>query len=169
VWLVAAVFIFASNLYQFDFSHTFLFHVIMSYKQKQSDFWHCIYRASVHQLFVDFRKVHNSGGRSCTIFFLRLASPWNYKVTKKMCLNETYSRVRVHKHLSVRFPIKNGLKRVDALSPLLFSSALGYAIRRVQANQEGLKLNETHQLLVHADDVNILRGSIRKIQKLSNR
>jgi hypothetical protein len=31
----------------------------------------------------------------------------------KMCLNETYSRVRVGKHLSDRFPIKNGLKQGD--------------------------------------------------------
>jgi hypothetical protein len=32
----------------------------------------------------------------------------------KMCLNETYSRVQVGKHLSDRFPIKNGLKQGDA-------------------------------------------------------
>jgi hypothetical protein len=37
----------------------------------------------------------------------------------KMCLSETYSRVRVGKHLSDTFPIKNGLKQGDALSPLL--------------------------------------------------
>jgi len=29
----------------------------------------------------------------------------------KMCLNETYSRVRVGKHLSDIFPIKNGLNK----------------------------------------------------------
>jgi hypothetical protein len=39
------------------------------------------------------------------------------------------------------------------------------AIRRVQANQEGLKLNGTHQLVVYADDVNILGGSMHAIRK----
>jgi hypothetical protein len=36
----------------------------------------------------------------------------------KMCLNETYSKVRIGKHLSGSFPIQNGLKQ-DALLPLL--------------------------------------------------
>ena len=50
----------------------------------------------------------------------------------KMSLTETYSRIRVGKNMSDMFPIMNGLKYGDALSPLLFNFALGYAIRRVQ-------------------------------------
>jgi hypothetical protein len=57
------------------------------------------------------------------------------------------------------------LKQGDVLSPLLFNFALEYAIRKVQANQEGLKLNGTHQFSVYADHVNILGGSIHNIRK----
>jgi hypothetical protein len=67
-----------------------------------------------------------------------------------MCLSETYSRVRVEKHLFDMFPIKNGFKQRDALSPVLLDLALECVIRKVQVNQEGLKLNGTHQLLVFA-------------------
>ena len=84
-----------------------------------------------------------------------------------MCLTETYSRVRVSKNLSDRFPIRNGLKRGDALTPLLFNFALEYAIKRVQVNQDGLKLNGTHQLPTYADDVNILGGIVHTVKKIA--
>jgi len=83
----------------------------------------------------------------------------------KMCLNETYGRVRVSKHLSDMFHVKNGLKQGDALLPLLFSFPSEYVIRRFQVNQDGLKLSGTHQILVYAYDINILGGSVCTIQR----
>jgi hypothetical protein len=82
-----------------------------------------------------------------------------------MCLNETYSKVSIGKHLSDSFPIQNGLKQGDAPSPLLFNFALEYAIRYVQESQVGLKLNGTNQLLDYADDMNLLEDNIDTIRK----
>jgi len=85
-----------------------------------------------------------------------------------MSLTETYNRVWVGKNVSDRFPIRNGLKKGDVLSPMFFHFPLEYAIRRVQVNQDGLKLNGTHQLLAYADDVNILGGSIHTLKEIKN-
>jgi hypothetical protein len=125
------------------------------------------YNEAVHQLFVDFKEPYDSVRREIlynilTQFGIRM------KLVRliKMCLNETYSAFWVSKHLSDIFPIRNGLKHRDVLSPLLFNFSLDYAIRRVQVNQDGLQLNGTHQLLVYADDVNILDGSVHTIKKI---
>jgi len=44
-----------------------------------------------------------------------------------------------------------------------------YAIRSFKGNQDSLKLNGTHQLLIYADDVNILGGNVHTyIKKNTN-
>jgi sorting nexin-29 len=67
--------------------------------------------------------------------------------------------------MSDSFPIQNGLEQGDALMLLLFNVALEYAIRKVQGNQAGLKLNGTLQLVAYADDVNLLGDNIDIINK----
>jgi hypothetical protein len=69
--------------------------------------------------------------------------------------------------LSDSFPIQNGLKQRDALSALPFDFAFEYAIRKVQENQVGLKLNVTHQFLAYADDVNLLGDNIDTIKRMT--
>ena len=82
-----------------------------------------------------------------------------------MCLNETYSRVWVDEHLSDMFLIQNGPITGDALLSVLFNFAFEYAIRGVEVNQDGLKLNCTYQLLVYADDVNMWGGRVLDIER----
>jgi hypothetical protein len=53
--------------------------------------------------------------------------------------------------------------------PLLFNFAVEYAIAKVQVNKVGLKLNGTHQLLVYADDVNLLEDNIDTIRERKTR
>ena len=58
----------------------------------------------------------------------------------------TRSKVRIENYLSSSFPIENGLKQGDALSPLLFNFALEYAIRKGKETNLGLDMNGTHQV-----------------------
>jgi hypothetical protein len=118
----------------------------------------------VHQLFTDFKKAYDSvRGEVLYNILIEFGIPMKLVRLINMCLTETYSTVRVGKNLSDMFPIRNGMKQGDAQLPLVSNCALQYAIGRVQVNQDGLKLNCTHQLLVHANDVNILGGIVHII------
>jgi len=86
----------------------------------------------VHQLFIHFKKAYDSSRRE-VLYNILVQCGITMKLIRliKICLNETYSTVRVGKNLSDMFPIRNGLKQGYVLSPLLFNFSLEYAIRRV--------------------------------------
>jgi sorting nexin-29 len=116
---------------------------------------------TVYQLFIDFKKAYDSVRRKVLYsIFIEFGVPVKLVSLIKICLNETYSKVRIGKPLSDCSFIQNDLKQGDALSPLLFNFALEYTIRKVQGNKVGLKLNRTHQLLAYSDDVNLPGDSV---------
>jgi hypothetical protein len=85
----------------------------------------------------------------------------------KMCLNKTYSALRIGKVCLTIFLFRMGWNK-EMLYYHYFKLCLSYDIRRVQENQEGLKLKGTCQRLACADDVNIVgenTGTVKK-QKL---
>jgi hypothetical protein len=103
----------------------------------------------VHQLFIDFKKAYDSIKREVLYNILvEFGIPKKLVRLIKMCLNETYSKVCVGNLLSDKFPIQNGLKQGDALSPLLFNFASEYAIRKVHENEVSLEFNGTHQRMM---------------------
>jgi len=124
------------------------------------------YNEEVHRLFIDFKKAYDSVRREVLYkILIQFGIPKKLVRLIKLSLTESYSRVRVGKNVSDRFHIRKDLKQGDALTPLLLNFALEYAIRRVQLKQDGLKLKGKLQLLVSADDVNILRRGIQTLKE----
>jgi hypothetical protein len=124
------------------------------------------FNTEVHQLFIDFKKACDSVRKVVLHnILIEFSIPINTIMLIKVCLKETYSRVWVGKYLSDMFIIENGLKKGNVLLRLLFNFALEYAIKGVRINQDGLKLNATHQLLVYADYVTVWGGSVHTIKK----
>ncbi|KAJ4428078.1 hypothetical protein ANN_24092 [Periplaneta americana] len=95
------------------------------------------YKGTVHQLFIDFKKAYDSVKREVLYdILIEFGIPKKLVRLIKMCLSETHSRVRIE-----------------------------YAIRKVQDNRQGLELNELHQLLVYADDVNMLGENTQTVRE----
>jgi hypothetical protein len=94
------------------------------------------YNGTVHQLFIDFKEAYDSVKREILYdILLEFCVPKKLFSLMKLCLNETYSKICIGKHLSDTFHIQNGLKQGDALLPLVFNFGLEYAIRKVQENK----------------------------------
>ena len=79
----------------------------------------------MHQLFIDFKKAYDSVRRVAFYnIIIEFGLPMILVMVIKLCLTEMYSRVPVGKTFSDMFPISNGLKQGDCLSPFLFNFAL---------------------------------------------
>jgi hypothetical protein len=96
------------------------------------------YNGTVQQLFIDYKKACGSVRREILYIILiefeilrRLVGPI------KMCLNKIYRIVRIGKNLSNKFPIQNGLKHGDALSPTLFNLLWNTPLGRSKRTRKG--------------------------------
>jgi hypothetical protein len=154
--------------HQFEFQHNRSTTVQIFYIQHILEKkW--VYNGTMHKLLIDFKKAYNSVRRAVLYNILtEFGIPKKLVGLIKICINETDSTVHISKNLSDKFLIQNDLNQGDALSLLLFNSALEYAISRVQENQERLKPNRTHQLLAYADDINIVGEYIDTIKKYTD-
>jgi hypothetical protein len=88
------------------------------------------YNGTVHQLFIDFKKAYDSVRREVLYSILiEFGIPRKLVGLIQMCLNETYSTMRVGKYQSDKFPIQNGLKQGDIChhfySTLIWNTPLG--------------------------------------------
>jgi hypothetical protein len=79
------------------------------------------YNETVYQLFIDFKKASDSVRRE--VFYnilIEFGVPMKLVMLIKMCLNETYSKICIGKHLSDNFPIQTSRCFIAISSKLYF-------------------------------------------------
>ena len=86
----------------------------------------------------------------------------------KTCLDGAQIKLRIGNYLLSSFPIENGLKQGDTISPLLFNFVLEYAIGKEQETGLGLDMNGTYQVFAYADDGNLIGDDIKTIEGNTN-
>jgi hypothetical protein len=102
---------------------------------------------------MDFKKANNSvRNKFLYIILIEFGIPLTLVRLIKMCLSEMCSRIRVGKISLTSFQLEMFETRRFSFA-IVFTFAFDYAIKRIQVNQDTLKLNGTHQLLAYADDV----------------
>jgi hypothetical protein len=93
------------------------------------------------QSFILYKSVYNIPKLlTCALFYFLSKTLLTFRILQDIFLSGTYK----------------GLKQGGVLSPLLFDFDSEHEIRKAPKKQVGLKLNGTHQLLVCADDMNLL-------------
>ena len=80
------------------------------------------YIEALYQFIIDYKKAYDYV-RKEVLYSILIECDIPMKLVRllKMCLTETYSRVRVDRNLSDMLPVRNGLKEGDALSSLYFN------------------------------------------------
>ena len=75
----------------------------------------------MQQLFIDFKKAYDSVRRD-VLCNITVQFGIHMKLVRliKMCLTEMYSRVRVGKHWSDMFAVRNGLKQGRCFNAIAF-------------------------------------------------
>jgi hypothetical protein len=74
--------------------------------------WSKMYNETLHQLFIDFNRTYDSIRRE-VLYNILIEFGVTMKLIRiiKLCLNETYSKIHIGKHLSDTFPVQIGLKQ----------------------------------------------------------
>jgi len=120
------------------------------------------YNITLHQLFIDFKQAYDSINREK--WMLKLGE---FKIPRKLInligttLRNTTGRVKVQNMMTEEFTINKLLRQGDALSTQLFNVVLEKVMRHIQINKGRSIYTRTLQILVFADDVNLIGRSTR--------